>query len=123
MAARLQPCCETNTMTESVDLAAWVHGAADLRGAVGCPSPTVPERFHRHCVFVFFRFMVGYGCWDEPHGVAGRRRSGSSRRAEGRSRWSRAGVDLDPGGVRAAAGQCSGGCSSTRSPPWIKDRL
>lgn len=27
MAARRQPCCETNTMTESVDLAARVHGA------------------------------------------------------------------------------------------------
>ncbi|UDH00932.2 MULTISPECIES: helix-turn-helix domain-containing protein [Rhodococcus] len=48
-------------MAESVDLVARVDGAADLRGVVGCPSPTVPERFHPHCVFVFFVLWWGMG--------------------------------------------------------------
>lgn len=45
-------------MAESVDLVARVDGAADLRGVVGCPSPTVPERFHR-IVCSFFSFYGG----------------------------------------------------------------
>lgn len=51
-------------MAESVDLVARVDGAADLRGVVGCRHPPSPNDSTALCVR-FFRFMVGYGCWDE----------------------------------------------------------
>ena len=61
MAARRQPCCETNTMTESVDLAARVHGAADFARRGRVPVTHRPRTIHRHCVFVFFVLWWGMG--------------------------------------------------------------